>query len=99
MDLRHPTKVILKLNGNSAEIAMEPEKKERAKSQAVEQNSTMLTVQVLWGCQAYSATPEETAKRVVADLFEQLSQGGSVSVHVEESDGKEYRLEVTAKRQ
>ena len=75
----------------------EPAKKERAKSEAVEQKSTMVTVQVLWGCHAYNATPEEAAQRVVADLFEQLSQGGSVSVHVEESDGKEYTLEVNTR--
>lgn len=74
---------------------MEPVK-ERAKPEAVEQKSTILTVRVLWGCQAYNATPEEAAKRVVADLFEQLSRGGSVSVHVEESDGSEHTLEVTA---
>lgn len=73
----------------------EPAKKERAKSEAVEQKSTMLTVQVLWGCQAYNATPEEAAKRVVADLFERLLQGGSVSVHVAELGNKEYTLEVT----
>jgi hypothetical protein len=75
---------------------IEPAKKERAKSEAVEQKSTMLTVQVLWGCQAYNATPEEAAQRVVADLFVQLSQGGSVPVHVEELGGEEYTLEVTA---
>lgn len=77
----------------------EPAKKERAKTETADQKSTMLTVQVLWGCQAYNATPEEAAQQVVADLFEQLSQGGSVSVHVEEQGGKEYRLEVTAGRQ
>jgi membrane protein involved in colicin uptake len=76
---------------------MEPAKKEqRAKSEAIEQKSTMLTVQVLWGCQAYNATPEEAAQRVVADLFEQLSQGGGVSVQGEDSDGREHTLEVTA---
>jgi hypothetical protein len=74
----------------------EPAKKERAKSEAVEQKSTMLTVQVLWGCQAYNATPEQAAKQVVVDLFEHLSRGGSVSVHVEDLGGKEYTLEVTA---
>jgi hypothetical protein len=77
----------------------EPATKERAKSEAVEQKSTMLTVQVLWGCQAHNATPEEAAQRVVADLFEQLSRGGSVSVHVEEFGGEEFTLEVTAKGQ
>jgi hypothetical protein len=77
----------------------EPAKKERAKSEPVEQKSTMLTAQVLWACHAWNATPEEAARQVVADLFEQLSRGGSVSVHVEESDGKEHVLEVTAKGQ
>ena len=76
----------------------EPAKKEHAKSEAVEQKSTMLTVQVLWGCEAYNATPEEAAQRVVADLFEQLLRGGCVSVRVEESDGRERMLEVTARR-
>lgn len=75
----------------------EPAKKERAKSEAVEQESTILTVQVMWGCEAYNATPEEAAKRVVADLFEQLSRGGSVSVYIAGSDGKERTLEVTAR--
>ena len=56
-------------------------------------SSWMVTVRVLWGCQAYNATPKEAAKRVVADRFEQLLRGGSVSVHVEESGGKEYTLE------
>lgn len=77
----------------------EPAKKERAKSEAAERERTVLTAQVLWGCQAYNATPEEAARRVVADLFEQLSRGGSVSVHVEESSGREHTLEVTARRQ
>ena len=78
---------------------MEPATKEPTKSEAVEQKSTMLAVQVLWGCQAHNATPEEAARRVVADPFEQLSRGGSVSVHVEESDGKEHVPEITAKGQ
>lgn len=41
----------------------------------------------------------EMARDSIADLFEQLSQGGSVSVHVEESDGREHTLEVTARWQ
>ena len=72
----------------------EPAKNERAKSEAVEPKSTMLTVQVLWACHAFNATPEEAAKRVVTDLFEQLSRGGSVSVHVTSSDGRERTLDV-----
>jgi hypothetical protein len=78
---------------------MEPTDKERTKSEAVEEKSTMLTVQVLWACHAWNATPEEAARQVVADLFDQLARGGSVSVHVEELDGTEYTLEVTARRQ
>jgi hypothetical protein len=77
----------------------EPAKKESVKTEAVEPKSTMLTVRILWACHAWNATPEEAARQVVADLFEQLSRGGSVSVHVEESDGKEHVLEVTAKGQ
>lgn len=49
---------------------------EPAKCEALEQERTVLTVQVLWGCQAYNTTPQETAPTVVADLFEQLSRGG-----------------------
>ena len=77
---------------------VEQPKKERAESEAVEQKSTMLTVQVLWACHAFNATPEEAAQQVVADLFDQLARGGSVSVHVEELGGKERTLEVTAGR-
>jgi hypothetical protein len=90
------------LNENFATLETtmkEPAKKERAKSEPVEQKSTMLTVQVLWACHAWNATPEEAARQVVADLFDQLARGGSVSVHVEELDGTEYTLEVTARRQ
>ena len=57
----------------------------------------MLTVQVLWACHAFNATPEEAAQQVVADLFDLLARGGSVSVHVEGSDGKGYTLEVSAR--
>ena len=77
----------------------EPADKKRAKSDAVKQKSTMLTVQVLWACHAWNATAEQAAKQVVADLYERLSGGGSVSVHVEESDGTEHTLEVTARQQ
>lgn len=55
----------------------------------------MLTVQVLWGCHAFNASPEEAARQVVADLYEQLSRGGSVTVHIEEKDGKEYTVEAS----
>jgi len=89
------------LNENLATLettVTEPAKNERAKSEAVEQKSIMLTVQVLWACHAWNTTPKEAAKQVVADLFDHLSRGGSVSVHVEASDGMEHTLEVTAMR-
>ena len=76
----------------------EPAKKTSVNAEAVEQQSIMLTVQVLWACHAWNTTPEEAAKQVVADLFDHLSRGGSVSVHVEGSDGKEHTLEGTARR-
>jgi len=75
-------------------IVTQRAKMERSNSDSVEQKSTMLTVQVLWACHAFNATPEEAAKRVVTDLFEQLSRGGSVSVHVASSDGTERTLDV-----
>jgi hypothetical protein len=68
-----------------------------AQSEAVKQKRSCLTVQVLWACHAFNATPEEAAQQVVADLFDQLARGGSVSVHVEGSDGKDYTLEVSAR--
>jgi hypothetical protein len=80
-------------------IVGEPAKKKSVNTEGVENKSTMLTVQVLWACQAFNATPEEAAQQVVADLFNLLVRGGSVSVHVEELGGKEYTLEVTARRQ
>ena len=76
---------------------MEPADKERTKSETVEEKSTMLTVQVLWACHAFNATPKEAAQQVVTDLFELLARGGSVTVHIEELDGKEHTLEVTAR--
>ena len=75
----------------------EPTKREHTESEAVKEKSTMLTVQVLWCCQAWNATPKEAAQQVVADLFDQLARGGGVSVHVEGSDGKDYTLEVSAR--
>ena len=80
-------------------IVGEPAKKETINTEAVEEKSTMLTVQVLWACHAWNATPEEAAQQVVADLFDQLARGGSVTVHIEELDGKEHTIEVTARRQ
>jgi hypothetical protein len=59
----------------------------------------MLTVQILWACHAWNATPEEAAQEVVADLFDLLARGGSVSVRVSELGGKERTIEVTTGRQ
>ncbi|HXY52199.1 MAG TPA: hypothetical protein VEI01_22315 [Terriglobales bacterium] len=78
---------------------MEPADKGRAKSDAVEQRSTMLTVQVLWAAHAWNATADEAAKQVVTDLYEHLSRGGSVSVRVGELGGSGHTLEVTARRE
>jgi len=64
----------------------EPAKKKSVNTEAVENKSTMLTVQV------------EAAQQVVADLFNLLVRGGSVSVHVEELGGRECVLEMTAGR-
>jgi hypothetical protein len=77
---------------------MEPAKRERAEFEAVKQKSTWLNVQLLWGCDAWNVTPEQAAKQVVADLYEHLLRGGSVSVHAAEPGGREYVLEVTARR-
>jgi hypothetical protein len=77
---------------------MEPTDKERAKPEAVEEKSTMLTVQVLWAAHAFNATPQAAAQQVVADLYAHLARGGSVTVHIEELDGKEYTLEVRARQ-
>ncbi len=72
----------------------EPAKKTSVNAEAIEQQSIMLTVQVLWACHAWNTTPEDAAKQVVADLYEHLSRGGSVSVHVEELGGKEHTVDV-----
>jgi hypothetical protein len=76
----------------------EPAKKESVNTEAVEEKSAMLTVQVLWGCHAFNATPEEAAEQVVADLFDLLARGGTVPVRVEGLDGKKHVLEVSARR-
>jgi len=72
----------------------EPTKKERAESDTVDQKSAMLTVQVLWAAHAWNATPKEAAQQVVADLFDLLARGGTVSVRVASSDGTERTLDV-----
>jgi hypothetical protein len=42
----------------------------------------VLIAQVSWCAHAWNATPEQAAQ-IVTDLYEHLSRGGSVSVHVE----------------
>ena len=54
--------------------------------------------QVVWGGYSFNASSEQAAKQFVADLYEHLSRGGNVSVHVEALDGTEYSLEATARR-
>ena len=76
----------------------EPAKKTSVNAEVIEHQRIMLTVQVLWACHAWNTTPEEAAKQVVADLYEHLSHGGSVTVHIAELDGREHTLEVTARR-
>ena len=76
----------------------EPAKKERLESEGVKQKSAVLIAQFSWCAHAWNSTPKEAAQQVVADLFDLLARGGSVSVHVEELDGTEHMLEVTAKR-
>jgi hypothetical protein len=79
-------------------IVGEAAKKERTKPEAAEKKSTMLSVQVLWACHVFNAAPKQAAQQVVADLFDLLARGGSVSVRVAELDGREYTLEVGARR-
>ena len=76
----------------------EPARKERIEDDAVEQNIAMSIVQVVWGGYSFNALPEQAAKQFVADLYEHLSRGGKVSVHVEALDGMEHALQVTARR-
>jgi hypothetical protein len=66
--------------------------------EAVEQKSAFVTAQVLWCGNAWNASAKEAAQQIVADLYEHLSGGGKVSVHVEALDGTEYSLEATARR-
>jgi hypothetical protein len=80
------------------EPVMQPAKKELAESEAVKQKSTVLIAQVSWCAHAWNATPEEAAEQVVADLYEHLSRGGSVSVRVTGMGGEEYTVEVGARR-
>jgi hypothetical protein len=77
----------------------EPAQQERLESEAVKEKNTMLTAQIVWAAHAWNATPEEAAQQVVADLYEHLSRGGTVSVRVEDLGGGEYTVEVVARRQ
>jgi hypothetical protein len=76
----------------------EPAKRKYAESEAAERKSTMLTAQLIWAAHAWNSTPQEATQQVVADLFEHLLRGGSVTVHIVELDGKEHTIEVTARR-
>jgi hypothetical protein len=69
-----------------------------ANTEAVTRKSTVLLAQVSWCANAWNATPEQAARQIVTDLFEHLSNGGTISVRVEGLDGSEHTLEVTAGR-
>ena len=73
----------------------EPAKKERLESETVKKNAVLIA-QLSWCAHVWNAAPEQAARQVVADLYEHLSRGGSVSVRVQEIDGEEYTVEVTA---
>jgi hypothetical protein len=74
----------------------EPSKKERAKPASKKKEHDVSRAGAL-GVSCVNANPEEAARQVVTDLFEHLSRGGSVSMHVEEPDGKAYTFEVSAR--
>ena len=76
----------------------EPAKKERLESEGVKQKSAVLIAQFSWCAHAWNATPLEAAQQLVTDLYGHLARGGSVSVRVEEMDGREHTIEVTARR-
>jgi hypothetical protein len=76
-----------------------PAKRERNESDPIKQRSTWVNAQLLWGCDAWNATPEAAARQLVADLYTHLSRGGSVQVRVTGMDGEGYTVEVTARRQ
>jgi len=76
---------------------MEPEKRERAESDAAQQKKTWLNVQLLWGCDAWNVTPERAARQLIADLHAHLISGGSVQVRVTGMDGEERTLQTKAR--
>lgn len=75
----------------------EPARRTSVNPEALQQKSAVLIAQISWCAHAWNATPEQAAKQVVADLYEHLSSGGSVSVRVEGLDGA-HTVEVTARR-
>jgi hypothetical protein len=75
----------------------EPAKKERVESEGVKQKSAVLIAQFSWCAHAWNVSPEKAAQQVITDLYGHLSRGGMVSVRIEDSDGKEYLLEVRAR--
>ena len=75
----------------------EPQERERSESEAVKQKRTFLTTRLMWCGNAWNASPEQAAQQTVADLYEHLSRGGTVSVRIEDSGGKEHTLEVGAR--
>ena len=78
---------------------MKRTKMEGTTPEAVEQKSAFVTAQVLWCGNAWNASPKEAAEQVVADLYEHLSRGGSVTVRVSGMEGEEYAVEAGARRQ
>lgn len=76
----------------------EPAERERAQPEAVKQKFAMLTAQLVWAAHAWNATPEQAARQIVTDLFEHLSNGGTVSVRVKGLEGSEHTIEVSARR-
>ncbi len=75
----------------------QPARRERIESEVIKRKSAIAIVQVVWGGYSFNASPEQAAKQFVADLYEHLSRGGKVSVHVEALDGTEYTLQTTAR--
>jgi len=77
---------------------MRPAKNESTTPEVVEQNRPILIVQVVWGCYAFNASPQEAAKQIVNDLYQHLLRGGTLPVRIEDSEGTECELEVGAQQ-
>lgn len=79
-------------------------KKSRVASKKLEAKTAIATkgasgpveVQILWGCVAYNASPEDAARTTVLDLAEHIAEGAPIPVIVRDEDGNEYRYEVSA---